>query len=198
MDARPPIDVPADRAPDETQVMAPVRPGSDDVAPLVQHVPPLAAQVIDPDDLARPWDPTWRKGDPATSRRGPTDPASPVRGVALGVPSPDSVFLDPSKIDFADWAADWLAEHAPKVHAKAQEYGSNSLVQQGRRYARGQDRDVGGVEAMEIGCWVYAGGKMDRVEDAIQRQDLPGRDSWHDIAVYALMVLYMRSVGRWP
>lgn len=104
--------------------------------------------------------------------------------------------------DLETWWREWSAQDAPEVTRKAREYGSNSLQEQGRLLAelRGwDDGDIKSVaELLELGCFDYAHGKMQRVKDAILRGELPSEDTWRDIAVYALMVLRIRECGTWP
>lgn len=97
---------------------------------------------------------------------------------------------------------DWWQSHVQTlqlVHRKAEEYGSNSLAQIGRMYARARGRDViEDPEALEIGCAVYAYGKMERVMDALLRDRLPSIDTWYDLMIYAAMAQYIRTNRRWP
>lgn len=189
LDTRPPTEVPAERPIGDTQVIPLIPDGSDGSDPAADAlIPPHTTQHdvrVNPDDLR-----------PKTGRHWAT--GSVPMGVAAGVPSPDQVFLNPAAADFQKWAEGWLSEHAPAVQAKAQQYGSNSLAASGRKLARLQGRQVSDIEALELGCFDYAHGKMERVFDAVLREQLPGRDTWHDIAVYSLMVLFMREFGRWP
>lgn len=195
--------------------MLDTRPQADDtqVIPLIPADsdggdPAADAQIrVNPDDLAAPGPAprTWAEQDGASPVKtsGPPfpvpDEVAEAIGIAVGVPSPDQVFLNPDRLDFSTWADQWLAQHAPAVQAKAMQYGSNSLAAMGGLTARLQGHEaISKVEALERGCAVYAYGKMERVMDAIMRGELPGRDSWHDLAVYSLMVLFMRETGRWP
>lgn len=101
--------------------------------------------------------------------------------------------------DFAEWTRDWLEKNMPAIEAKTKAYGSNSLAEEGRLFARAGGRDnIPQAEAIEIGCFVYAYGKIQRVADAMLRGELPGTDSWHDPAVYSLMAMFTRSKGQWP
>lgn len=104
--------------------------------------------------------------------------------------------------DLETWWREWSAKDAPEVTRKAREYGSNSLQEQGRLLAelRGwDDGDIKSVgELLELGCFDYAHGKMQRIKDAILRGELPSEDTWRDLAVYALMVLRIRDCGTWP
>ena len=101
--------------------------------------------------------------------------------------------------DFETWWINLVAEHAPTIQAKAEEYGTNSLVEVGRLYARARGRDqIEPAEAIELGCAVYAYGKIQRVIDACLKDRLPSEDTWRDAMVYAAMALYTREHGRWP
>ena len=98
---------------------------------------------------------------------------------------------------FVSWVEKWASEQIPMAEAKAVQYGSNSLAKKGWRFAQAQGRGVSQAEALELGATQYVLEKMDRVEDAILRRQLPGDDTWIDIAVYALMIGYIRSNGQW-
>lgn len=130
-------------------------------------MPPIGQAI----DLEAPW----------------TPPVSAPVG-DLGISAPPG---------FQEWAEKWVAANAPGVERKAAEYGSNSLARKGRRYARAQGRQVGAAEALELGATQYVLEKLDRVEDSMLRQQLPSADTWLDVAVYALMVAFVRENGRW-
>lgn len=99
---------------------------------------------------------------------------------------------------FHRWVLLYLGEAAQTVEAKAKAYGSNSLAEMGRVFARAQEREVDDATALELGCYLYAYGKMQRVSDGILRGEAPAQDSWHDLVIYGLMALYIREHGRWP
>ena len=95
----------------------------------------------------------------------------------------------------------WLARaqrEAEEVVPKAVEYGSNSLMQVGRKMAQLQGREVNDDEALELGCWSYLIGKVERWTDAVMRGDRPSDDTLHDVAVYVKMAQRVRDVGSWP
>ena len=104
----------------------------------------------------------------------------------------------PVEDTFASWAADWLDGHLPMIQDKAEQYGSNSLAELGRTFARAQGREVRDDAALEIGCMLYAKGKIERVLDAMLQERMPSPDTWTDLAVYALMARYIQTYGRWP
>lgn len=99
---------------------------------------------------------------------------------------------------FTRWWLKTVEELSPTVQRKAEEYGSNSLAQMGYFFARAQGRDLTEAEALEIGCFLYAYGKLQRVGDALLTGNLPSVDTWMDAAVYASMAAYVREHGRWP
>lgn len=113
-------------------------------------------------------------------------------------PGPSQPFLDPSQaLGFQEFAEKWIAAVVPMVEAKAREYGSNSLAQKGRRYARAQGRTVSDQEALLLGCFQYSAEKLDRVEDAALRGLPASQDTLTDLAVYSMMALYIRKLGHW-
>lgn len=95
----------------------------------------------------------------------------------------------------------WMAlaeEESRTVVPKAVAYGSNSLLQLGRKMAQLKGRTVSDEEAMELGCWVYAVGKIERWTDAVMRGERPSDDSIYDLGIYVKMVQRIRDVGSWP
>jgi len=121
---------------------------------------------------------------------------------APAVPMPSVPFLDPSaQPGFHEWAEKWLTENIPMVEAKAREYGSNSLQRKGERYLRAlglvKHTPDNPAAALELACFQYIAEKLDRVEDAALRGLPASDDTWTDLAVYALMALYIRKHGRW-
>ena len=99
---------------------------------------------------------------------------------------------------FDEWVAKWVADHIPTAMEKATTYGSNSLAKKGARFAAAGGRSpVPQSTALELGVAQYVAEKADRVEDAILRGQLPGNDTWVDIAIYALMAQYIRETGSW-
>ena len=78
---------------------------------------------------------------------------------------------------FHEWWRQQVDDAAPMIERKAAEYGSNSLAEMGRMFARAQGRTVDDAEALEIGCAVYAKGKLERVLDAMLKGRLPSVDT---------------------
>lgn len=106
---------------------------------------------------------------------------------------------DAARAGFHAWWVAQVDEAAPTIERKAAEYGSNSLAEMGRMFARA--RGVGQIsdaEALEIGCMIYAKGKLERVLDAMLKGKLPSVDTWHDLGVYSAMAQYIRENKRWP
>jgi len=99
---------------------------------------------------------------------------------------------------FDEWVARWVADHIPTAMEKAATYGSNSLAKKGQRFAAARgDGGVATKTALELGVAQYVAEKADRIEDAILRGQLPGNDTWVDVAIYALMAQYIRQTGSW-
>lgn len=103
-----------------------------------------------------------------------------------------------SPLTYEEWWLSKISATAPEIQRKAEEYGTNSLVEVGRLFARAQGREVTEVEAIELGCFFYAYGKMQRIADAALKGMQPSMDTWHDLGVYASMAMYAREYGRWP
>jgi hypothetical protein len=101
-------------------------------------------------------------------------------------------------VAYPDWFHAWVDANAPTIAAKAEEYGTNSLVEMGRIFARGQGREIEEREAVEIGCFLYVYGKVQRVADAMLKGKTPSFDTWSDTLVYASMAMFARETGRWP
>jgi len=107
---------------------------------------------------------------------------------------------EPVSVEFAAWWRQHISEHAETIQDKAEEYGSNSLAAMGRVFmrARGDQAPYDDAEALEIGCALYAYGKMQRVMDALFKGHRPSVDTWHDLEVYSVMAQFIRQKGRWP
>lgn len=128
-----------------------------------------------------------------------TDP-DVMTGHAVG---PDNLVMgEPTVIgqmppNFAEWVWKWVQANVPEVQRKAAEYGSNSLSKKGWRAAQMQGRLVDAPGALRLGISQYAVEKCDRVEDAMLRGAEASSDTWKDLAVYALMHLYVADTGVW-
>jgi hypothetical protein len=91
------------------------------------------------------------------------------------------------------WWTDHAASEADGMIAKLDEYGTGDLHEIGERLAALIDRDVTQQQAYELGVMFYLIGKMQRVITAAELQRDASDDTWHDIAVYAKMVLAARA-----
>ena len=100
--------------------------------------------------------------------------------------------------NFHCWWAELVDKEAPTVAAKAAEYGSNSLAQMGHLFAKAQGRGISEAEALELGTFIYAYGKLQRVGDALLQGKLPSVDTWKDLSIYSSMAMYIRENGQWP
>lgn len=123
-------------------------------------------------------------------------------GVATGLVRADEVHVHPDTRPTAPGVAEWwtaiAAGDARAAAAKAQAYGSNSLMEEGRKIAKLQGRAVSDAEALELGCWNYATGKVARWSDAVMRGEQVGDDTLLDLVTYAMMTRRVRAVGNWP
>lgn len=137
----------------------------------------------------------WQPGEKTEHFTCPGQGVVEVPGLGgLQVPA-----VEPVEPGFHLWWRSLVDEAAPTIQRKAGEYGSNSLAEMGRMFARAQGRDrIEDHEALEIGCMVYAKGKLERVLDAMLQGRLPSIDTWHDLGVYASMAQYIRENKRWP
>lgn len=100
------------------------------------------------------------------------------------------------------WWQGQAAEEAAALADKVVEYGGEGraldLIDLGRMIASIGGREVNEAEAQEIGCAMYAYGKMGRIIVAIREGRRPSDDSWYDLGVYARMAQRIRAVGGWP
>lgn len=101
--------------------------------------------------------------------------------------------------DLRDW---WLAtahQDMTMVAPKAVEYGSVELEEMGTALARMMGRtDPLPAYRVELACWFYAMGKMQRWTAAITRGETASTDTLTDLGVYTLMVRRARQAGTWP
>ena len=96
------------------------------------------------------------------------------------------------------WWLDRAQEEAGSVVPKAIAYGSNSLMQLGRKMAQLQGREITDDEALELGCWVNTVQKIERWTDSVMRGERCSDDTIYDAGVYLKMVQRIRDVGSWP
>lgn len=97
-----------------------------------------------------------------------------------------------------EWWIKTAEADASAVVPKALEYGSNSLEQVGRKMAALKGIKVNKAQALELGCYFYALGKMERWTDAVLKGQLPSDDTVLDLKIYATMVQRIRETGDWP
>src|SRR5699024_3106138 len=80
---------------------------------------------------------------------------------------------------------------------KATEYGQQSLINLGNQLAQLQGRQVTDPEAMELACWSYLNGKLQRFNDAVINGKQVSDDTLLDIGVYVRMIQIIRKTGNW-
>lgn len=81
---------------------------------------------------------------------------------------------------------------------KLEEYGAGDLYAIGRTMAKVANiEEPDDATAFELGCLFYVVGKIERLVSGHSNGQTPSADSWHDIAIYAKMVLAQRD-GVWP
>lgn len=97
-----------------------------------------------------------------------------------------------------EWWMDRAEEEARSVVPKAVEYGSNSLMQLGRKMAQLQGREVADDEALELGCWANLVQKVERMTDSVMRGERCSDDTIYDVGIYIKMVQRIRDAGSWP
>lgn len=85
------------------------------------------------------------------------------------------------------WSATSRADYQA-FGPKAEEYGSQDLIDIGREWAQlaGWD-NLADHEAEYIGCIFYLRGKIARTMAALGRHELPSHDTDHDMTVYSMM-----------
>lgn len=80
---------------------------------------------------------------------------------------------------------------------KLAQYGSGDLYGIGRAMADIYGDDIDDDTAFELGVLFYIVGKIERAKSAVKNGQAASDDTWHDIHVYAKMVLAHRE-GVWP
>ena len=80
---------------------------------------------------------------------------------------------------------------------KAIEYGQQSLINLGNQLAQLQGRQVTDPEAMELACWSYLNGKLQRFNDAVINGKQVSDDTLLDLGVYVRMIQIIRKTGSW-
>lgn len=119
----------------------------------------------------------------APTAASPADPGTSVEALA----------------DLRDWWLSTAQADMAMVAPKAVEYGSVELEEMGAALARMMGRsDLSRVRRVELACWFYAMGKMQRWTAAVTRGEFVSDDTLTDLGVYTLMVRRAREAGTWP
>lgn len=116
----------------------------------------------------------------------------------VGIPASDEE-PQPSSYELLDWWEKHAKVSAERTVPKAIEYGSTDLEWMGR-ILLGMVKSKSshpGVE-VEMGCAVYALGKLLRIIAALCDGVEPSVDSWFDLEIYATMAQHAREFGSWP
>ena len=101
--------------------------------------------------------------------------------------------------DLRDWWLSTAQVDMAMVAPKAVEYGSVELEEMGAALARMMGRsDLSRARRVELACWFYAMGKMQRWTAAVTRGEFVSDDTLTDLGVYTLMVRRAREAGTWP
>lgn len=95
----------------------------------------------------------------------------------------------------------WWRTHSKQTGedfiAKLEQYGAGDLYGIGRAMAEMWEEDIDDDTAFELGVLFYVIGKIERLRSAYKNGQPGSDDTWHDIHVYAKMVLAHRE-GVWP
>lgn len=119
----------------------------------------------------------------APTAASPADPGASVEALA----------------DLRDWWLSTAQADMAMVAPKAVEYGSVELEEMGAALARMMGRsDLSRARRVELACWFYAMGKMQRWTAAVTRGEFVSDDTLTDLGVYTLMVRRAREAGTWP
>lgn len=119
----------------------------------------------------------------APTAASPADPGTSVEALA----------------DLRDWWLSTAQADMAMVAPKAVEYGSVELEEMGATLARMMGRsDLSRARRVELACWFYAMGKMQRWTAAVTRGEFVSDDTLTDLGVYTLMVRRAREAGTWP
>lgn len=91
------------------------------------------------------------------------------------------------------WWHDTAKAEVNGMLPKLREYGSDDLRAIGQQIAALADTDVDDTAAYELGVLFYLIGKVQRAVSAAHAGRPASDDTWHDIVVYAKMVLAKRA-----
>jgi hypothetical protein len=92
-----------------------------------------------------------------------------------------------------EWWIEYATNEVDGMLVKMAEYGAGDLYAIGKTFA-----ELAGIEATtqehyEIGVLFYVVGKVQRLLSAVEHGNQASDDTWHDLAVYAKMVLATRN-----
>lgn len=92
------------------------------------------------------------------------------------------------------WWREHAADESKTMMKKLDEYGTGDLYEIGARLAQlACWKNPTRQQTYELGVMFYLIGKMQRVNTAAHHRRDASDDTWHDIAVYAKMVLANRA-----
>lgn len=110
--------------------------------------------------------------------------------------------VDPAKLSAGEWWAETARVDAAGFVPKFEEYGSQDLMDIGRRMeslvagrAGRKPRKLSDEEAAELGIYFYLEGKLARMHEAIKRGDRASDDTLLDLTVYTMMARMNRAGG---
>jgi hypothetical protein len=92
-----------------------------------------------------------------------------------------------------EWWINYATEEVDGMLVKMAEYGAGDLYVIGETFAKLAGLGVTAQEHYEIGVLFYVVGKVQRLLSAVENGNQASDDTWHDLAVYAKMVLATRN-----
>ena len=94
------------------------------------------------------------------------------------------------------WWLDSATNEIDGMMDKLAEYGTGDLHEIGRQMMKikgAYDSETTDQQCYEIGITFYALGKIQQIITAAEQDKLASTDTWHDLAIYAKMVLAGRA-----
>jgi hypothetical protein len=139
---------------------------------------------------------TGTKKAPRIERGKPVDPAIDRLFPLPDIPAGASAELAEKAAELRRWWVNQLVDEWPMVVDKAIKYGGGDLdlMGEGMKMLVGSEGPAGGTERA---LTFYLMGKVSRLLGAFERRLRPGRDSWVDAHVYAMMGLRVHDEGSW-
>lgn len=114
-------------------------------------------------------------------------------------------WVDEDKEKFKDligqlevWFTSRAIKEARLVAPKAIEYGSASMITQGRGLAALAGREINDQDAFELAVWDMVRLKLGRWTEAVMHGKPVSDDTLLDIGLYVAMAQRNRSAGSWP